>query len=186
MVPAAQGGDSKTVDQKVLEVVRAAEQLVTSSSSNGPTAAATNKEDTGDHRKTTTIIMTKHTVQPSTTTDCDGPEPERLTFSEKKRHFEHKIEEQLATSPAESHKHYGEITLYHPWTTVNNHRVGVQRGGGMPVVPALLPPRVRRRNLPGEPQDLLSGRKVNFSTQRLFSVLQDVRRKDVIPPQVPR
>lgn len=60
----------KSVDQKVLEVVRAAEQLVK------PVVLSANALSTDDvseggsirEQKTTTIIMTKHVVEPQTST----------------------------------------------------------------------------------------------------------------------
>uniref|UniRef100_A0A131XJU5 Putative leucine rich domain-containing protein n=1 Tax=Hyalomma excavatum TaxID=257692 RepID=A0A131XJU5_9ACAR len=86
--------DSKSVEQRVMEVVRAAEQLV----SPALAAAATSVTPPATsvpvgEQKTTTVIMTKKSVShppASAAATLQGlvTEPESLTFIEKKHHFE--------------------------------------------------------------------------------------------------
>ncbi|XP_075545484.1 protein scribble homolog isoform X13 [Dermacentor variabilis] len=86
--------DSKSVEQRVMEVVRAAEQLVSpalAAAATSVTPPATSVP--AGEQKTTTVIMTKKSVShppASATATLQGlvTEPESLTFIEKKHHFE--------------------------------------------------------------------------------------------------
>uniref|UniRef100_A0A224Z0Y9 Leucine rich domain-containing protein n=1 Tax=Rhipicephalus zambeziensis TaxID=60191 RepID=A0A224Z0Y9_9ACAR len=86
--------DSKSVEQRVMEVVRAAEQLVSpalAAAATSVTPPATSVP--ASEQKTTTVIMTKKSVShppASAAATLQGlvTEPESLTFIEKKHHFE--------------------------------------------------------------------------------------------------
>ncbi|CAN7998785.1 unnamed protein product, partial [Ixodes hexagonus] len=88
--------DCKSVEQRVMEVVRAAEQLVSpalaAAAPPATTPPATATVAAGE-QKTTTVIMTKKSVShppSSATATLQGTvtDPECLTFIEKKHHFE--------------------------------------------------------------------------------------------------
>ncbi|XP_077519617.1 protein lap4-like isoform X34 [Amblyomma americanum] len=85
--------DSKSVEQRVMEVVRAAEQLVSPALAAAATSVAPPTAVPVGEQKTTTVIMTKKSVShppASAAATLQGfvAEPESLTFIEKKHHFE--------------------------------------------------------------------------------------------------
>ncbi|CAG0880347.1 unnamed protein product [Darwinula stevensoni] len=62
----------KTTPEKVMEAVRAAEQLVTSAASTSPVPPKTPPTSRSDSFKTTTIVLAKHTLEPTTPTSSSS------------------------------------------------------------------------------------------------------------------
>lgn len=100
-------GDCKSVEQRVMEVVRAAEQLVSPAlaAAAPPAAPAAAAGGPAGEHKTTTVIMTKKSVShppSSTAATLQGfvTEPESLTFIEKKHHFESMQQQQQGSLAA--------------------------------------------------------------------------------------
>ncbi|XP_076326321.1 uncharacterized protein LOC143233697 isoform X2 [Tachypleus tridentatus] len=87
---------SKTVDQKVLEVVRAAEQLVQPFTLDTSNNTSSENISSGKETKTTTIVMRKSVInQPQQSNSDDQsspssaePDPAVLSFVEKRKKFE--------------------------------------------------------------------------------------------------
>nr|XP_012142081.1 PREDICTED: protein lap4 isoform X6 [Megachile rotundata] len=92
----------KSTPEKVLDVVRAAESLV--SKSNSPVDMVPPKSPGGTKDlKTTTIVMSKHTLAPQNTNSSPTPSPPppvvKMSVSDKKKLFESAMEEHLKPSP---------------------------------------------------------------------------------------
>ncbi|XP_076239706.1 scribble planar cell polarity protein isoform X7 [Calliopsis andreniformis] len=93
----------KSTPEKVLDVVRAAESLVSKSNSPvdmfGPPKSPGGTKDL----KTTTIVMSKHTLAPQNTNLSPTPSPTpplvKMSVSDKKKLFESAMEEHLKPSP---------------------------------------------------------------------------------------
>ncbi|XP_033177817.1 protein lap4 isoform X7 [Bombus impatiens] len=93
----------KSTPEKVLDVVRAAESLVSKSSS--PVDMVVPPKSPGGTKdlKTTTIVMSKHTLAPQNTNLSPTPSPTpplvKMSVSDKKKLFESAMEEHLKPSP---------------------------------------------------------------------------------------
>ncbi|XP_016921386.2 protein lap4 isoform X16 [Apis cerana] len=93
----------KSTPEKVLDVVRAAESLV--SKSNSPVDMVVPPKSPGGTKdlKTTTIVMSKHTLAPQNTnlspTTSPTPPLVKMSVSDKKKLFESAMEEHLKPSP---------------------------------------------------------------------------------------
>ncbi|XP_076374425.1 scribble planar cell polarity protein isoform X5 [Megalopta genalis] len=92
----------KSTPEKVLDVVRAAESLV--SKSNSPVDMVPPKSPGGTKDlKTTTIVMSKHTLAPQNTnlspTTSPTPPLVKMSVSDKKKLFESAMEEHMKPSP---------------------------------------------------------------------------------------
>ncbi|XP_006612196.1 protein lap4 isoform X11 [Apis dorsata] len=93
----------KSTPEKVLDVVRAAESLVTKS--NSPVDMVVPPKSPGGTKdlKTTTIVMSKHTLAPQNTnlspTTSPTPPLVKMSVSDKKKLFESAMEEHLKPSP---------------------------------------------------------------------------------------
>ncbi|XP_068973340.1 protein lap4 isoform X6 [Bombus flavifrons] len=93
----------KSTPEKVLDVVRAAESLVSKSSS--PVDMLVPPKSPGGTKdlKTTTIVMSKHTLAPQNTNLSPTPSPTpplvKMSVSDKKKLFESAMEEHLKPSP---------------------------------------------------------------------------------------
>ncbi|CAL7934177.1 unnamed protein product [Xylocopa violacea] len=93
----------KSTPEKVLDVVRAAESLVSKSSS--PVDMVVPPKSPGGTKdlKTTTIVMSKHTLAPQNTnlspTHSPTPPLVKMSVSDKKKLFESAMEEHLKPSP---------------------------------------------------------------------------------------
>ncbi|XP_046607488.1 protein lap4-like isoform X7 [Neodiprion virginianus] len=93
----------KSTQEKVLDVVRAAESLV--NKPNSPVDMHVPPKSPGGTKdlKTTTIVMTKHTLAPQNSTPTSTPSPPpastKMSVSDRKRLFESAMEEHLKPSP---------------------------------------------------------------------------------------